>query len=39
MRVQFADRIASAEESSVANTVRERGTIIMPDVMFVARFR
>ena len=30
MRVQFIDRIASTEEPYVANTVRERDTIIMP---------
>jgi PilZ domain-containing protein len=30
IRVQFIDRIASAEEPYVANTVRERDTIIMP---------
>jgi len=30
MRVQFIDRIASAEEPYVANTVQRRDTIIMP---------
>ena len=30
IRVQFIDRIASTEERYVANTVRERDTIIMP---------
>ena len=31
IRVQFIDRIASTEEPYVANTVRERDTIIMPE--------